>query len=87
LDELAQNRHAMKTEIGVVGMRVDERTIAADKLREFVATLDLPVLGFLRDTQNYIHLAAGGLTLFDVAPSRVERDLEQWQPICEWLEA
>jgi chromosome partitioning protein len=87
LDELAQNRHAMKTEIGVVGMRVDERTIAADKLREFVATLDLPVLGFLRDTQNYIHLAAGGLTLFDVAPSRVERDLEQWQPICEWLVA
>jgi len=85
LDELAQNRHAMNTEIGVVGMRVDERTIAADKLREFVATLDIPVLGFVRDTQNYIHLAAGGLTLFDVAPSRVERDMEQWQPICEWL--
>jgi chromosome partitioning protein len=85
LDELAQNRHAMKTQIGVVGMRVDERTIAADKLREFVATLDLPVLGFLRDTQNYVHLAAGGLTVFDVAPSRVERDLEQWQPVCDWL--
>lgn len=86
LDELAQSRHAMKIDIGIVGMRVDERTIAADKLREFVATLDLPVLGFLRDTQNYIHLAAGGLSVFEVTPGRVERDLEQWQSICEWLE-
>ena len=39
----------------------------------------MPVLGFLRDTQNYIHLAARGLTLWDVAPGRVERDLEQWE--------
>lgn len=85
LDELAQSRHALKTDIGIVGMRVDERTIAADKLREFVSSLDLPVLGFVRDTQNYIHLAARGLSVFDVTPGRVERDLEQWQPLCAWL--
>ena len=41
----------------------------------------MPLLGFLRDTQNYVHLAAHGLTLWDVAPSRFERDLEQWEPI------
>lgn len=85
LDQLAENRHALKAQIGIVGMRVDERTIAADQLHAFVASLDLPVLGFLRDTQNYIHLAARGLSVFDVAPSRVERDLAQWQPICQWL--
>lgn len=85
LDELAQNRHAMKAQVGIVGMRVDDRTLAADKLREFVASLDLPVLGFLRDTQNYIHLAARGLSVFDVAPGRVERDRAQWQPIAQWL--
>jgi chromosome partitioning protein len=38
-------------------MRVQPRTIAADKLREFVDSLGLPVLGYLRDTQNYVHLA------------------------------
>ncbi|HEY9094932.1 MAG TPA: ParA family protein, partial [Hydrogenophaga sp.] len=27
-----------------------------------------------------------GLTLFDIAPGRVQRDLEQWQSICEWLD-
>jgi len=87
LDELAETRRADKLQIGIVGMRVDPRTISADKLNEFVASLGLPVLGTLRDTQNYIHLAARGLTLFDVAPGRVEKDLQQWQAICQWLDA
>ncbi len=86
LDELAANKHASKTQVALVGMRVDARTIAADKLHGFIDSLGLPVLSYLRDTQNYVHLAARGLTLFDVAPGRVEKDLEQWQPICQWLD-
>lgn len=87
LDELAALRKGGKAQVGIVGMRVDARTIAADKLQEFVGGLGLPVLGYLRPTQNYVHLAARGLTLFDVAPGKVERDLEQWQGICRWLDA
>ncbi len=84
--ELAQTRHADGVSIGLVGMRVDERTIAADKLREFVETLGFPVLSHLRDTQNYIHVAARGLTVFDIHPGRVQKDLAQWAPICHWLD-
>jgi chromosome partitioning protein len=87
LDELAESRHAGKLQIGIVGMRVDARTLAADKLREYVASLGIPVLGELRNTQNYVHLAARGLTVFDVAPQRVEKDLEQWRPLCDWLDS
>ena len=86
LDQLAEHRHAGKVQVGIVGMRVDSRTLAADKLRGFVDSLGLPVLGMVRDTQNYIHLAARGLTLFDVAPGRVEKDLEQWRGLCAWLD-
>ena len=86
LDQLAENRHAAKLQIGIVGMRVDARTISSDKLREFVESLGLPVLGYLRDTQNYVHLAARGLTVFDVSAGRVAKDLEQWRGICEWLD-
>ena len=43
----------------------------------------VPLLGFLRDTQNYVHLAAHGLTLWDVASARFERDREQWEPIID----
>ena len=87
LDKLLEQRGMSKDKIRLVGMRVNARTLASDRLHEFVATLGVPVLGDLRDTQNYVQLAARGLTLFDVAPGRVSRDLSQWQPICEWLEA
>lgn len=86
LDELAQSAQAAKTQIGIVGMRVDERTRAAEQLRTFVESTGLPVLGYVRNTQNYVQLAARGLTVFDLAPERVARDLTQWQPICAWLD-
>ena len=87
LDRLAEHRRIDKMQVGLVGMRVDERTFAADRLREYLDGLEVPVITNLRDTQNYVHLAAGGLTLFDVAPSRVEKDLEQWAPLAAWLDA
>ena len=86
LDELAQTARASKIQIGLVGMRVDARTLAADQLDAFVQSTGVPMVGFMRDTQNFVHLAAHGLTLFDVAPSKVERDLELWKPIADWLD-
>jgi len=64
---------------------VDERTLAAEELKRFLAGANLPLIATLRDTQNYVQLAAHGMTLFDVAPSRVEKDLEQWRVIESWL--
>jgi len=86
LERVKESRNAAKTQIGLVPMRVNARTLAADRLHEFIAGLGLPVVAELRDTQNYVQLAARGLTLFDIAPGRVQRDLEQWQPLIEWLE-
>ena len=87
LDELAEHRKASGLQVAIVGTRVDSRTIAAEQLDTFVKALGLPVLAELRPTQNYVYLAARGLTLFDVAPSRVERDLEQWAGLCRWLDS
>jgi len=70
--------------VGVLGMRVDARTRSAEQLQRFVEGLGLPVLGYLRDTQNYVQIAAHGATIWDVAPSRVEKDLEQWRPLLDW---
>ena len=86
VQQLKAHRRGDKVRLALVGMRVREGTIAAEQLRGFLAKLGLPVLGQLRDTQNYVHLAARGLTLWDVAAGRVERDLEQWQPIINWAE-
>jgi chromosome partitioning protein len=86
VQQLQAHRKAAKVAVGVVGMRVREHTISHDQLHAFLATLPVPVVGHLRDTQNYVHLAARGLTVWDVGLSRVERDLPQWQPIVEWVQ-
>lgn len=75
-----------QTRIGVIGMRVNARTRAAEQLTHYVGQLGMPVLGYLRETQNYVQLAAMGATLWDAAPSRVERDIAQWQSLLDWIE-
>lgn len=85
LQKLADHRPKVQT--GVLGMRINQRTRAAEQLAHYVGGLGLPVLGVVRDTQNYVQLAAHGTTLWDVARSRVERDLEQWDSILRWIEA
>jgi chromosome partitioning protein len=85
LAELAQHKQAGKAQLGVVANRVKDHTKATEHLIEFLQTLEIPMLGQLRDTQNYAHLAAHGLSLWDVPAAKVEKDLGQWAPILEWL--
>jgi chromosome partitioning protein len=84
VQELQAHKRGDKVKLGVVGMRVKEGTIATDQLRQFLDSLGVPVLTMLRDTQLYVQLAARGATLWDIAPSRAERDLAQWQPVLDW---
>ena len=85
--ELLAHKRGERVQIAIVGMRTREGTIATDQLRGFLDKLKVPLLGFVRDTQNYVHLAAQGLTLWDVSSNRFERDIEQWRPITTWLDA
>lgn len=87
LSELRAHPRAGRIALALVGMRVKDHTFAQERLQQYTATLPAPMIGSLRDTQNYVHLAAHGLTLWDVAPGRVERDLAQWAPILAWLAA
>ena len=75
-----------RSQLGVVANRVKDHTKATAHLHEFLQTLDVPLLGQLRDTQNYAHLAAHGLSLWDVPATKVDKDLTQWAPILDWLQ-
>ena len=86
LQRLVQSRRNEALKLGIVGMRTREGTIATDQLRGFLKDTDVALVGFIRDTQNYVHMAAHGLTLWDLSTARVERDLEQWRPIVQWLD-
>jgi len=84
-EEKAVRKH--KTFVGIVGMRVDPRTRAAATLETFLRQFDLPVVTFLRDTVLYANAALSGKSIFDLPPSLIERDVEQWQPLLDWLES
>ena len=88
LQTLAEEKkvRSSKCHIGIVGMRMEMRTKAAWALEHFLATLDLPILAYLRETQVYVNAAFEGKSLFDLPPYLAERELEQWAFLQDWLE-
>ncbi len=74
-----------RCKLGVVGMRLDARTKAAEAMREWAKTLDVPFLGVLREAQQYVKSLDSGLTMFDLPGNAHAADLLQWDPILEWL--
>ncbi len=89
LDELLASGRVSKkqTKIAIVANRVRENTIIYRQLEEYLQGLKIPLLTHLRESQNYIRAAERGLGLFELAPSMVWADLEQWDPILEWLDS
>lgn len=74
-----------KYEIGIVGMRMSANTRASQALEHFLATLDLPILGYLRETQVYVNAAFEGKSLFDLPHYLAEREVAQWEHLQSWL--
>jgi len=74
-----------QTKLAVVANRVRENTLVFHKLEKFLKSLKIPFVATLRDTQNYIHAEERGLGIFEMAPSAVAHDVEQWEPLLKWL--
>ena len=74
-----------ETKVAVIANRVRENTLIYDKLNSFLRKLDIPFVATLRDTQNYIRADERGLGIFELAPSSVYWDLEQWQKLTRYL--
>lgn len=87
LNSIRNEVRGRRVKVGIVAMRVDPRTKAAGMLQEFIKHFDIPIITYLRNTQNYVNVASGGMTLFDPPRAKHRRDVEQWVPLLEWLEA
>ena len=72
-------------QIGLVANRVNVRTNYFKVLITFLNQVNLPLVGYLRDTQNYVRTASAGIGIFDLPQRAVNNDLLQWQPVLEWL--
>jgi len=85
LNSIRNEMRGRRASLGIVAMRVDPRTKAAGMLEEYLKHFDIPIVAYLRATQNYINVAAAGLTIFDPPRARHKRDIEQWEGMLDWL--
>ncbi len=72
--------------LGVVANRVKRNTIVFRSLMKFLESLDIPVVGVLRDTQNYIRAAQSGAGLHEMSGPTLHKDLAQWNRLLRWLD-
>ena len=87
MEEVMKNGRVSRKEvkIGVLANRVRDNTLVFSALYDFIKAMKLPYVATLRDTQNYIHAEERGIGIFEMAPSQVYQDLEDWAPLTKWL--
>lgn len=72
--------------VAVVANRVKKNTTVYTSLQRFLATLKLPFITALRDTQHYVRAAGQGISIHEMWDHRAKVDQEHWQPLFDWLE-
>ncbi len=75
-----------ETRVALVANRCRENTNVYHQLETFLTKVrKAPFISVLRESQNYNRASERGLGIFELAPYLISRDLEQWDPIIQWL--
>ena len=72
--------------LAIIANRVRRNTRIYQALTRFLATLDIPIITTLRDSQNYVRGAELGLGLHEMRHHQVAEDIEPWVPLLAWLD-
>lgn len=83
-NRVRENTTLEKMTEGMFG-RPGVNTQAYQRLEKFLSRLKIPFITTLRDNPYYLVADEKGLGIFDLKPAHVARDLEQWQPLIQWL--
>jgi len=77
-----------ETRVALIANRCRENTNVYHQLEDYLTRVrKAPFISVLRETQNYNRAAEQGLGIFELAPYLVNRDLELWQPVLDWLKS
>jgi chromosome partitioning protein len=71
--------------IGIIANRVHKNTRAFLYLQEALAKVDIPLITWLRDSENYTDAAETGLGIFEQTVESTYHDRLQWLPLLPWL--
>lgn len=71
--------------IGVIANRVRLKTRSLESIERLVVESGFPLVGRLRDTQNYAVAMEAGLGICELRTGGSIKDRRHWEPIIEWL--
>jgi chromosome partitioning protein len=72
--------------LAIVANRVRSNTKSYRMLTRFLGSLKIPMIGALRDSQNYVYAASLGIGICELPPSRIKDDLPGMSAIVRWLD-
>lgn len=72
--------------LAVVANRTRRNTKSFEKLMRFLDSLGIPIIAILRDSQNFVHAAEGGIGICEMQPYKVKKDMAELEKIVAWLD-
>jgi chromosome partitioning protein len=72
--------------LGVIANRVRRNTLTYQALIRFLQSLSIPIVATIRDSQNYVRAAELGIGVHEMKSYVAREDVEQWEPLVQWLE-
>lgn len=72
--------------LGIVANRVRLNTRSFKRLKETLDDLNVPLIAFLRESQNYVFAAESGCAINELKQPAYKRDNQQWSILINWLE-
>jgi len=75
-----------RTRVCIICNRVKANTLSFRALERFLLALNIPVIGQLRETQNYVTSSANGLGVHELKSRSNQQDIDAWQQVVDWLE-
>lgn len=86
-DIVGQVKEANATAImGVMANRTQKNYHSYTALRDFLKALEIPFVGALRNSQNYVKAADTGIGVFEMPLGEAKQDMQEWKPILHWVE-
>lgn len=76
----------VNTRLFIICNRVKANTLAANALEQFLQTLDIPVIAWLRETQNYVTATEHGLGVHELDLKISQKDIGAWRQIMQLIE-
>lgn len=73
--------------IAIIANRVRSNTRSFQMLKRFFASLEIPVISVLRDSQHYVTASSTGAGICEMPLYRVRDELIAWKAILAWLDS